>query len=121
MHIFPFDPPGLVWEVSAAGALAGRGAAGGADVGVINDAWVSLSLAIATTSVQMIVDPWRVTFVLLTYSNSPCISRSRQGIKQCKVASSLAAIDLHSYSTRRTKLAELSFTSGLSAKYFALN
>ena len=93
MHSFPFDPPGLFWEVSAGGALAGYGAAGGADVGVINDAWVSLSLAIATTSDQTIVDPWRVTFVLLTYSNSPCISRSRQGIKQCKVASSFTAID----------------------------
>ena len=57
VHTFPFGPPGLLWEVSAAGALGGRGAAGGADVGVINDAWVSLSLAIATTSDQTIVDP----------------------------------------------------------------
>ena len=121
VHTFPLAPPGLFWEESAAGALYGRGADGGAAVGVISEAWVSLSLAIATTSDQTSVAPWRVTFVRLTYSSSPCIFRSRRGIKQCRVTSSFAAIDLLSYSTRRTKLAALSFASGLSAKYFALN
>jgi hypothetical protein len=82
---------------------------------------VSLSRASATTSDQTSVAPWRVTFVRLTYSNSPCISRSRRGIKQWSVASSFAAIDLLSYSTLSTKLAALSFASGLSAKYFALS
>jgi hypothetical protein len=123
VHVLPFYSPWFLWEVSAGGGYyrAGLGGGGAASVGVINKAWVSLSLAIATTSAQMRVDPWRVTFVLLTCSNSPCISRSKRGIKQCRVASSFAAIDLRSYSTRRTKLAALSYASGLSAKYFALN
>jgi hypothetical protein len=121
VHTFPLAPPGLFWEESVAGARYGRGADGSAAVGVIRGAWVSLSRARATTSDQTSVAPWRVTFVRLTYSNSPCISRSRRGIKQCSVASSFAAIDRLSYSTLRTKLAELSFASGLSAKYLALS
>jgi hypothetical protein len=121
VQIFPFYPPWAFEEASTACSLAGLGAGGGAGAGVIKVVWVSLSLAIATTSAQTIVAPWRATFAFLTCSNSPYISRSRQGMKQCKVASALAAIDLLSYSTRRTKLAELSLASGLSAKYFALN
>jgi hypothetical protein len=107
--------------MSATGALAGFGCGAGVGAGDIKEAWVNLSLAIATTSAQTSVEPCRVTFVRLTCSNSPYISRSRRGTKQCKVATSFAAIDLRSYSTRRTKLDELSFANGLSAKYFAPN
>ena len=55
MQIFPFYPPWAFEEVSTACTLAGLGAGGGAGAGVIKVAWVSLSLAIATTSAQTIV------------------------------------------------------------------
>jgi hypothetical protein len=83
---------------------------------VTNGLCVSLSLACKTTSVHAKDVPCNAALVARMCSSDVYIAWSNLGIKQCKVASSLAPSERLSYSTRNIKLSELSLANGLNPK-----
>lgn len=112
VQVLDVDVAGGAVAVVGAGtadvAVGGAACAVACDTGALTGALVSLSLANVTTSFHMRGWALTVSFALLMVSNSAWVAWSSRALKQWSVASSLAAMDRLSYSTRSTKLGVLS-------------